>query len=146
MMSRPTYRAASASDLSAIGALLQASKLPLEGVKDCIDDFIVAESDDAIVGSVGLERYGDYAILRSAAVSPAVRGGGVGRQLVERIIDKAKGDGVTEMFLLTTTAEEYFPKFGFDRVARDSVPAELHVSEQFRSLCPDTAVVMRKRL
>ena len=58
----------------------------------------------------------------------------------------ARDRGVDTVFLLTTTAERFFPKFGFEPVTRADVPASLKESVEFRSACPQTAVVMRKQL
>jgi amino-acid N-acetyltransferase len=139
-------RAAQESDFDGIASLLESSKLPVDGVQDCIFDFIVAEQDGKLVGSVAVERCGDFGLLRSAAVSESLRGQKLGATLVERALENAKEDGIDDVYLLTTTAEEYFPRFGFTRIARDEAPAELRAHEQFTSLCPDSAVVMRKTL
>jgi amino-acid N-acetyltransferase len=50
------------------------------------------------------------------------------------------------VFLLTTTAERFFPRFGFEEIARDEVPASVQASVEFQSACPASAIVMRKRL
>jgi amino-acid N-acetyltransferase len=50
------------------------------------------------------------------------------------------------MYLLTTTAERYFPKFGFERIERRDVPETVQASVEFTSACPASAVVMRKSL
>lgn len=139
-------RKARASDLPAVERLLAASELPLDGVRDHFADFIVAEDAERIEGAVGLEKYDSVALLRSAVVAAEHRGTGVGRQLVEQVLERAEEDGIDELYLLTTTAEEYFPRFGFTRTTRTAVPDELKSSAEFRGACPDTAVVMRRRL
>ena len=103
-------RAATNSDLSAVEGLLTASDLPTDGVRDNFSSFVVAEDDGAIAGAIGLEKYGSVALLRSAVVSPDHRGSGVGRRLVEQLLERAEEAGIDELFLLTTTAEEYFPQ------------------------------------
>jgi amino-acid N-acetyltransferase len=50
------------------------------------------------------------------------------------------------VFLLTTTAEAFFPKFGFEQIQRIDVPISLQASVEFQSACPASAIVMRKRL
>jgi amino-acid N-acetyltransferase len=139
-------RRARQSDLHAVEQLLVANKLPLEGVRDHFADFIVAEDSDGIEGAVGLEKYDSVALLRSAVVAADHRGGGIGRRLVEQVLERAEEDGIDELYLLTTTAEEYFPRFGFARTTRTAVPEELKSSAEFRGACPETAVVMRRRL
>lgn len=139
-------RKARTSDLPAVEELLLASKLPLDGVRDHFSDFIVAEDGNGIEGAVGLEKYDSVALLRSAVVAPQLRGTGVGRKLVEQVLERAEEDGIDELYLLTTTAENYFPRFGFKPTTRAAVPEELKSSAEFRGACPDTAVVMKRRL
>ena len=138
-------RNANESDLSIVESLLSASDLPLNGVRDNFSDFIVAEKDDAIAGAIGLERFGSVALLRSAVVAPEYRGSGIGRQLVEELLERAEDAGIDELYLLTTTAENYFPRFGFTRTTRSAVPEAVKESAEFRGACPDTAVVMTRR-
>jgi amino-acid N-acetyltransferase len=138
-------RNATNSDFPAVEQLLLSSRLPIEGVKENFSSFVVAEDGGTIAGAIGLERYGSAALLRSAVVSPANRGAGVGRQLVESLLQRAREDGIDEVYLLTTTAEKYFPRFGFARTTRAAVPETVKKSAEFRGACPDTAVVMRRR-
>ncbi|HET9637522.1 MAG TPA: arsenic resistance N-acetyltransferase ArsN2 [Gemmatimonadaceae bacterium] len=139
-------RQARKSDLPAVEQLLAASKLPVDGVRDHFTDFVVAEDTDGIEGAVGLEKYDSVALLRSAVVAPGHRGSGVGKQLVEQVLERAEEAGISELYLLTTTAENYFPRFGFTRTTRAAVPEELKASAEFRGACPDTAIVMKRRL
>src|SRR2546430_6957015 len=139
-------RSATNSDLSAVEGLLAASDLPTDGVRDNFSSFVVADDNGAIAGAIGLEKYGSFALLRSAVVSPDHRGNGVGRRLVEQLLERAEEAGVDEIFLLTTTAEEYFPRFGFTRAERATVPDAVKASAEFRGACPDTAVVMTRPL
>lgn len=139
-------RKARQSDLAAVEQLLLASKLPLDGVRDHFTDFIVAEDGDGIEGAVGLEKYDSVALLRSAVVAPDHRNAGLGRKLVEHLLQRAEEAGVDELYLLTTTAENYFPRFGFTPTTRAAVPEELKSSAEFRGACPDTAIVMKRRL
>ena len=87
--------------------------------------FIVAESDGAIVGSAALEVCCDNALLRSVAVAPEWRSRGLGRALVSRVIADAEARGLRALYLLTTTAEHYFPSFGFEQIAREHVPPDV---------------------
>lgn len=135
-------RAATRDDLAAVSQLLSASGLPLDGVEENFDDFIVAE-DHGIAGVIGLERYGPAALLRSAAVAPSLRGSGLGHRLVQEVLERASAQGVREIYLMTTTAEEYFPRFGFARSTRAQVPEAVRASREFQGACPDTAVVMK---
>ena len=139
-------RKARKTDLAAVEELLLNSNLPVDGVRDHFADFIVAEDSNGIEGAVGLEKYDSVALLRSAVVAPEYRGSGVGKRLVEQVLERAEEDGIDELYLLTTTAEKYFPRFGFKATSRAAVPEELKASAEFRGACPDTAVVMKRRL
>jgi amino-acid N-acetyltransferase len=139
-------RTAQESDLPAVLGLLGRTHLPTAGVADAPSHFVMAESDGKLVGVVGLELYGESALLRSAAVEESWRGSGVGRVLVERALDLARERGIEDVFLLTTTAEHYFPRFGFTCVSRDSVAPGIRSSIEFQEACPASATVMRKTL
>ena len=139
----PVIRPALEADLPRVLALLERSVLPTVGVVEIWPDFLVAESGGDIVGVVGVEACGDgYALLRSTAVADEWRRRGLGRTLVERAIADARGRGVDALYLLTTTAEAYFPSFGFSRVSREEVPVAVQGTEEFSSACPASAAVM----
>ena len=61
-------------DWPKLAALLATADLPLVGAEAHVSDFFVAFRDDVLIGSVGLERYGDTALLRSVAVALPERG------------------------------------------------------------------------
>jgi amino-acid N-acetyltransferase len=146
----PVLRPATADDLPAVERLLSAAHLPLDGVAGALDAFTVAELGDgehrALVGVAGLEVCCDNALLRSVAVAPEWQGRGLGRVLVERVVAAAEARGLHALYLLTTTAEHYFPSFGFARVERAAVPEDVRDTAEFRDACPASAVVMEKRL
>jgi len=84
----------------------------------------------------------DNALLRSVAVADAWRSHGLGRALVTRVISDAEARGVHALYLLTTTAERYFPTFGFQTVAREDAPSDIRETSEFRTACPASATVM----
>jgi len=139
-------RNATDADLSAVESLLAASDLPLDGVRDNFSGFVVAEDEAGIAAAIGLEVFGSVGLLRSAVVSPGHRGNGIGRRLVELLLKRAEETGIEELYLLTTTAEKYFPRFGFAPATRGAVPDAVRASAEFRGACPDTAVVMTRRI
>ena len=141
-----SIRPAREADWPAVEALLRGSKLPTVGAREHLGDFFVAEGDGLVVGVNGLERYADGALLRSAAVSTGWRGRGVGDALVRALLAHARALGVGPLFLLTETAEGWFPRFGFVRVARDDVPAGVKASVEFTGACPASAAVFRRAL
>lgn len=142
LSSAAELRAARPADLPRIEQLLTAAQLPLAGVAASLPGFIVAEADGAIVGTAALEVCCDNALLRSVAVAPEWRSRGLGRALVTRVVADAESRGLRALYLLTTTAEHYFPSFGFREIARADVPLDVQGTEEFRSACPTSAVVM----
>lgn len=141
-----TVRPATAADLPRVEALLAEAHLPLDGVAGAIDTFTVAEHEGAVVGVAGLEVCCDNALLRSVAVAPAWRARGLGRTLVSRVIADAEARGIRALYLLTTTAERYFPSFGFATITRDEVPDDVRATDEFRGACPASATVMARTL
>ena len=135
-------RPATPSDLAGVQRLLTASHLPLDGVAEALGTFVVAEAGNDIVGVAGLEVCCDNALLRSVAVADGWRSHGVGRALVTRVISDAEARGLRGLYLLTTTAERYFPSFGFRPVSRDDVPDDVRATAEFQSACPASATVM----
>jgi N-acetylglutamate synthase-like GNAT family acetyltransferase len=137
-----SIRRATADDVAQVERLLTASGLPLDGVREALPMFVVADHGDAIVGVAGLELCGNHALLRSVAVADDWRSRGLGRALVTRVISDAEARGVQALYLLTTTADRYFPSFGFHTIARDEVPDDVRATKEFRSACPASATVM----
>jgi amino-acid N-acetyltransferase len=137
-------RAATRDDLPAIERMLGDNHLPLAGVREALETFIVAEFDGALVGVGGLELCCDDALLRSVAVASDWRDRGVGRAIVTRLIADAEARGLRGLYLLTTTAERYFPSFGFRQITRDEVPEAVRATTEFTSACPASAAVMTR--
>lgn len=130
------------SDLSAIEGLLLKSSLPIDGVRDALGGFLIAEQESKVVGVAGVEERDGYGLLRSVAIDEGWRSQGLGRELVERAIAAAEAMGLKSLYLLTTTAEWYFPTFGFTLTTRDKVPDALQQTPEFQGACPASAVVM----
>lgn len=126
--------------------LLDQHRLPIDGLRDHLATALVARQQGRIVGSAALEVYADGALLRSVAVAPEAQGHGLGHEITASVIRMAQALNVPAIYLLTTTAERYFQKFGFERITRTDVPAAVRTSVEFTSACPSSAVVMRKPL
>ena len=141
-----TVEAARAADLDAVLELLRDNALPVDGLSDHLATTLVVRQGDRIVGSAALEVYDGGALLRSVAVAPGVQRSGLGRALTDAAIGLARQRRIPALFLLTTTADGYFPRFGFERIDRSQVPATVQESVEFRSACPASAIVMRKVL
>jgi amino-acid N-acetyltransferase len=107
---------------------------------------LVARLDGEVVGSAALEHYRDAALLRSVAVAPSIQGRGLGCRLTEAALQLARDLGVTRVYLLTETAAEFFPRFGFGVVDRAQVPPAVRRSAEFTSACPESALAMMLKL
>jgi len=141
-----TVRPATAHDVSAVETLLACFDLPTAGVADHIADFVVAEDGGTIVASAGIELYGTSALLRSVAVKPAYRGQGLARVLVEHLLVRARRTGVRTIFLLTSTAPDYFARLGFAAIPDVDVDPGVRASKEFDSCCCAGAQTMRLAL
>jgi amino-acid N-acetyltransferase len=137
-----TLRSATPADLPAVLGLLERIGLPRDGLSDGQVRLCVAEVEGELAGVAGLERYGTSALLRSVAVSPTQRGRRVAQRLIDRMLEEARGEQIHDVYLRTTTAQDYFPKFGFAPVEVDEVPAAVRESVEFTGACPDSAVTM----
>lgn len=142
-MSEISIRAATPADRPAVLSLLSAFDLPCEGVDPALAGFVVAEDGEAVVGVAGLERYGDDGLLRSVAVAAQRRGLGLGARLTEAVVAEARAQRLAGLYALTTTAERYFPRLGFEVIERSALPATIRSSAEFRTLCGDSAVALR---
>ncbi len=139
-------RKASTEDLPAVVDLLRQASLPLAGVPDHISSFFVAASEGRLVGAIGLEPYGETALLRSAVVDPAWRNSGVGTALHDHLEVAAREGGARRLILLTTTAQRYFLRKGYAVVSRGEIAGPVTRSTEFTGACPDTAVAMQKSI
>jgi len=141
-----TIEAANPTDIQAILVLLKKNGLPTEGLAGHIETAIVAREAGRVVGSAALEVYSHAALLRSVAVEERLRGHGLGQRLTQAALDHAQTLGVTDLYLLTETAGDFFPRFGFRPITRAEVPAGVQQSVEFSFACADTALVMTKHL
>ena len=139
-------RAAEARDMDEIRQMLERNGLPTADLDSSRPFFLVARQGATLLGAAGLEAYGTTGLLRSIVIADGQRGTGVGRGLVESIETAARQRGLRELVLLTETARDFFAKLGYADIARERAPAAVRESAEFRSLCPQSASCMAKRL
>jgi amino-acid N-acetyltransferase len=109
--------------------------------------FVVAcDGEDEIVAAGALQTVGESALLRSVVVAAELRGTGIGRSIVQELERIARAAQVKQLALLTLTARRFFECQGYRVIARQAVPEALQGTEEFRSLCPASAVCMAKSL
>lgn len=140
----PDLRPARPEDFRAVSTLLSEAELPIADLGATLAGFVVAEAQGQIVGVAGIELHLGHALLRSVAVRADVRGTRLGERLVHDRLAWASSRGAVDVYLLTTTAPLFFERFGFEPVERHSAPAPLQRTSEFASLCPESAVVMRR--
>jgi homocysteine S-methyltransferase len=139
-------RPATAADLPGIRRLLEDSRLPTEDLEHSLPVLFVAPEGPMLVGAGGFEVHGDAGLLRSVVVADRLRGTGLGRALVESAEAAARQRGLRELVLLTETAHDFFARLGYVDIARESAPEAIRNSAEFKSICPQSARCMSKRL
>jgi amino-acid N-acetyltransferase len=133
--------------LAAARLLLEAEGLPSSDMDAAqLEHFFFVGADAAPVGLIGLEIFVGVALLRSLVVQTAARGNGLGSALVRHAESYAASRQVRDLFLLTTTAENFFLRHGYEPTARSSAPASIVQTQEFSRLCPASSAFMRKRL
>ncbi len=134
------------SDESGVKQLLAECQLPFEDITPShLQHFLVARQE-TLTGVIGLELLGTFALLRSLAVGEPFRGQGIASQLTKQAEDYARTHEIQSLYLLTTTAESFFAKRGYETMQRDRVPTAVQETTEFQSICPATAVCMFKAL
>jgi amino-acid N-acetyltransferase len=144
---QPSIRRGASADLGAVLVLLTEAGLPTVDLTSARGrQTWVLDAGDSLQGVIALERYGTDGLLRSLAVAPDYRKHGFGRELVSRLEYDTQAEGIAQLVLLTKTAEPFFRGLGYEVVDRRYVSPDLKQSAEFRSLCPASAVCMRKAL
>lgn len=124
-----TVRPACVDDVPAILELinglaqeqLMLPRSPLS-VYEGLRDFVVAEAEGRFAGCGALKVvWADLAEVRSLAVRKSAQKAGIGRALVDRIVDDAHALGVPTLFAFTYVPG-FFGKLGFDVVQHESLP------------------------
>jgi amino-acid N-acetyltransferase len=131
-------------EISAARALLAACELPVDDLANPAISLIGAFHGHDLVGVIGLEACESVGLLRSLAVAGGHRGRGVARDLCDHLFALATERGIETLFLLTTTAADYFARLGFVAIDRDAAPGSIQTTTQFASICPTSARVMRR--
>jgi amino-acid N-acetyltransferase len=139
---------ASPQDFDEVIELLDAAALPTEDLeRGSMAQFLVArDGSGKVIGAIGVERYGRTALLRSLVVIPGCRNRDLGTQLVAKLEGRCRSWAMADLFLLTTTARDFFARQGYQAIERQSIPAAVRAAAEFTRLCPDSAVCMTKSL
>ena len=137
---------ATAKDVPAILKLLSECELPMEGVAEHPEKFLVSKNRGKILGCIGLESGRDTGLIRSLAVTESERGRGHGRRLVQEVLDRAADKNLKNACLLTIDAADYFRRFDFRVVNRNELDPEIQRIPAFNLQCCCSAVCMLRTM
>lgn len=130
--------------LSEVMALLTLANLPVNDIGENVELFAL-ETNEQIIATAGLEINGLIGLMRSVSVLDSQKGKGYGLLIVQNLEKYAEKQGIKELYLLTTTAKGFFEKrCNYEVIERTNAPTEIQNSQQFASVCPSSAVVMKK--
>ena len=137
---------ATPADVPAVERLLLEAGLPRDGAAEALGLGVVARDGDRVVAAAAVERFGDHGLLRSVVVAPDRRGSGLGHEIVAAAEGLARESGLRDLYLLTETAIDWFPRLGYEVVERPLAAAAVGDSVEFTTVCRDTGVPMRRLL
>ncbi|MFL6555493.1 MAG: GNAT family N-acetyltransferase [Bacillus sp. (in: firmicutes)] len=128
-------RRANKQDLGSLRDFLSRAKLGTDGLTDeTVDYFLLLENEDGTLkGSLGMEAFTDFGLLRSLVVTP----GQAEKEifvLFDQMVQLAKEKGMKDLFLATnkSVALPFFEIMGFQRIEREGLPTEFYRSEHIR--------------
>jgi amino-acid N-acetyltransferase len=125
------------------GVMLPRSK---EMLREQLHSFVVAEIDDEMVGCGSLTRLGqDLVEIRSLGVTEGHKGKGIGKRLVEFLVEEARAQRIAKVMALTYEVA-FFQKNGFTVVPKDVFPEKvwkdcIHCKKRYS--CDEIAVLKR---
>ena len=125
--------------------LLKKNQLPSEDISERTKLFVL-EEEQSILGTIAIEYSGTEGLLRSLSVDENKRSKGYGKTLVGFIENFASQQGIKTIYLLTTTAESFFSRNGYVKIERTTVPEFIKQTSEFSTVCPSSAVVMKKTI
>lgn len=125
--------------------MLKKNNLPTEDIDTGKQLFVIEEGEE-VIATVAVEYDYNDALLRSLSVSENKRNKGMGEELVSFIEDYVQKQGVQNIFLLTTTASEFFLKRGYRIIDRSNVPPFIQNTQEYGVICSSTSTLMKKEL
>jgi len=134
-----------ASSHAALEASLSAADLPVADLALPQRQFYrFTDTAGGTAGFGGIEGDGPDRLIRSVVVAPERRGRNYGKAIAQTLERLAGQDGVRSLHLLTTGAAPFFGRLGYETCDRANAPAAIAGSQEFKGLCPASAVYMTK--
>jgi len=121
-------------ELDEISSLISSEQMPAIEVDRWIDGFWVLDDGEKLVGCACVEVYGEAAVLRSVMVAPELRGTGQGVRMIQRALDSMRESGAKRCYLFTMTAQDWFPRFGFEQCSLEDFEDGARESWQYKAV------------
>jgi len=126
------FRSARISDVEVISSIIETYAIedlmlqrPKALLYERVREFILVEDQEEVIAVGALTViWKDLAEVRSLAVKEGYRGKGLGKKIVEKLIDEARDLGIEKVFTLTYQ-DEFFRKLGFKEVDKESMPQKV---------------------
>ncbi len=153
MKQKFTVRKARLSDVRAMHKLMnyfadRRELLPrsLSEIYENLQQFFVMMKGQEVVGTCALYiTWDDLAEVKALSVAPEYQGQGLGKKLLQTVIDEAKRLGVKTLFTLTIR-ENLFKKFGFKRATKSALPHKVWTEcvrcPYFPDSCIETSLIL----
>jgi len=139
-------RKAKENEYRAIIHLLASNNLPTSDIYQKNISLFVGLQDNEIIATIGIEIYEKVALLRSLCVKEGFKNQHFGKKMLTHLLTVCAKEKIEMLYLLTTTAERYFLRHGFEKIARENTPFIIQQTHEFKDICPSSAVVMRLTL
>jgi amino-acid N-acetyltransferase len=124
-------------------SILEQNELPTSDIDETKTLFALSDGH-SVIGTGGLEFFGDCALLRSLSVKKDWQGKGLGRFITGKLEQVCRERGIKNIYLLTTTAEDFFNKEGYLVMDRADAPLSIKNCSQFTTVCSSSGILMRK--
>ena len=137
------FQPASPTDWNEIRNLLTANRLPVQGALNHLMHFVVATENGRVVGTIGMEVYGDIGLIRSLVVASNMRGKSVAKRLLLSLIERARAKQIGALYLLSGPIDGLFFDNGFEKMARADMPTKLYVSSELQGAGSSSTIALR---
>lgn len=138
-----TLRKATENEYRAIIHLLASNQLPTADIYEKNITLFVGLVESEIVATIGIETYGNEALLRSLCVKEIFKNQKLGEKMLSYLLNFCETENIRTLYLLTTTAEHYFERYGFEKITRNETPPTIQQTREFQDICPSSAVIMK---